>query len=232
MDKRAIRSSLKKIPVISRIARLFYRQIFKRVIPFETSQQYWEARYASEGDSGDGSYGRLASFKADVLNEFLASNGIQSVAEFGCGDGAQLELMVCPNYTGIDVSKTILERCVVKFSEDASKRFLHVSDSELNSLSVDLVLSLDVVYHLVEDTVFNKYMHSLFDTAKTWVVIYSSNFDGDIVLPHVRHRKFSSWIEKEQPDWTLYKIINQKYPFVAGNEEKTSLADFYFFKRK
>jgi hypothetical protein len=42
----------------------------------------------------------------------------------------------------------------------------------------DLELSLDVIYHLVEDEVFDAYMRSLFAHAGRFVVIYSSNKVG------------------------------------------------------
>ena len=47
---------------------------------------------------------RLAAFKAEVPNDFVRARGIDSVIEFGCGDGAQLALAEYPAYVGIDVS--------------------------------------------------------------------------------------------------------------------------------
>src|SRR3989339_1402077 len=66
---------------------------------------FWEARYRSGGDSGLGSFGRLAQFKADVLNDFVRQAGIASIIEFGCGDGNQLRLAAYPSYVGLDVSR-------------------------------------------------------------------------------------------------------------------------------
>lgn len=37
-------------------------------------------------------------------NDFVRARGIDSVIEFGCGDGAQLALAEYPAYGGIDVS--------------------------------------------------------------------------------------------------------------------------------
>src|ERR1041385_8036217 len=79
------------------------------------SAQYWEARYREGGNSGDGSYGRLASFKAQVLNDFVARNQIRSVVEFGCGDGNQLSLAQYPKYLGLDVSPTAVLNCAARF---------------------------------------------------------------------------------------------------------------------
>lgn len=69
---------------------------------FNTSE-YWEMRYRSGRDSGRGSYGLLAEFKADVLNTFVASHGVRMVLEWGCGDGNQLRFAQYPWYLSIGV---------------------------------------------------------------------------------------------------------------------------------
>jgi hypothetical protein len=57
---------------------------------FKSSETYWIARYKRGGDSGRGSYGKLAQFKAGVINKFVEANKINTIIEFGCGDGNQL----------------------------------------------------------------------------------------------------------------------------------------------
>lgn len=56
------------------------------------------------GNSGAGSYNKIAIFKAKIMNQFVAENDIQHVIEFGFGDGAQLMRAKYPEYTGLDVS--------------------------------------------------------------------------------------------------------------------------------
>ena len=41
-----------------------------KLLPFQ-SKRYWEKRYAQNKTSGTGSYGKLAKFKADIINDFL-----------------------------------------------------------------------------------------------------------------------------------------------------------------
>lgn len=72
---------------------------------FGGSREYWEARYSQDGDSGSGSIGRLARFKAEFLNSFVLEHDVGSVIEFGCGDGRQLQLAEYPRYIGLDVSR-------------------------------------------------------------------------------------------------------------------------------
>jgi protein O-GlcNAc transferase len=59
-----------------------------------------EKRYEMNGNSGAGSYGRLANFKAEVINEFVKIRLVKTVIELGMGDGNQLQLSECPYYNG------------------------------------------------------------------------------------------------------------------------------------
>ena len=55
------------------------------------SSKYWEDRYKNGGNSGAGSYNTLAKFKASVINHFIENNKIQSLIDYGVGDGNQLD---------------------------------------------------------------------------------------------------------------------------------------------
>src|SRR5262249_17014059 len=146
---------------------------------FPGSKLYWERRYDQGGSSGAGSYGRLALYKAEYLNDFVAKMHIQSVIEYGCGDGHQLSLMQYPSYIGLDVSASSIFRCVEVFSPDMTKSFLLYNSKafmdNLNICNADMSLSLDVIYHLVEDETYDLYMRHLFSSSRRFVVIYSSN---------------------------------------------------------
>lgn len=195
------------------------------------SGSYWENRYRAGGNSGAGSYRRLAEFKAEVLNDFVRANEVRSVLEFGCGDGAQLSLARYPTYIGCDVSPTAVELCRTRFSVDPTKSFLLVDDLP-TTVKSDLTLSLDVVFHLVEDQVFNTYMTRLFDHSDRFVVVYSSNEDRWTADAHVRHRRFTDWVEENRSDWWLASITPNAYPFDPADPEGTSFADFHMYSRR
>jgi hypothetical protein len=95
------------------------------------SAAHWEARYAKGGNSGGGSYGHLARYKAAWLNLFVSGHNVKSLIEFGCGDGNNLMFYKVEHYTGFDVSRTILESTAKLFKDDVakgSKEFHHVSE--------------------------------------------------------------------------------------------------------
>jgi SAM-dependent methyltransferase len=196
--------------------------------PFSGSRAYWKSRYAKGGNSGVGSCTKFAEFKAAILNDFVSSNGIETVIEFGCGDGNQLLLAEYPRYLGFDVSATAVALCRNRFSADSSKSF-RLLDRYAGE-TADLTLSLDVIYHLVEDEEFDRHMRALFDAATCFVIIYSSNTDNnEHKSKHVRHREFTRWIEENAVEWSLDLHIKNKYPY-AGDYKEGSFADFYIYK--
>ena len=91
------------------------------------SKDYWEKRYANGGNSGSGSYNNLAKFKAEIINNFINKNKINTVIEWGSGDCNQLTLANYKNYIGYDVSQTAIKICQKKFFNDSTKVFIYLS---------------------------------------------------------------------------------------------------------
>ncbi len=219
----------RSIPIIDALVKLIKG---KKHPPqeFVNSQDYWKTRYKKGGNSGAGSYNKLARFKGDVINEFVVKNNIQTVIELGSGDGNQLEYFQFPSYLGFDISDTVIQKCREKFKGDTSKQFMHMS--EISNQKADMVMSLDVIYHLIEDEVYNVYMNHLFGLATKYVVIYAFDNDGSGNYdPHVKPRKFTRWIASNKPEFKLIEHIPNKYPFDKNKPKTTSFADFYLFEK-
>lgn len=232
----ALKRAVKAIPLLGpwAVRRAAVRRRRRWEAEFPGSADYWEKRYADGGDSGHGSYGRFAAFKAEVLNRFVAEQRIASVVEFGCGDGNQLALASYPDYLGLDVSETALAACRRRFAGDPGRRFRLYrpgpSAEGMPEQRADLALSLDVIYHLTEDPVFESYMNDLFDAARRFVIIYSS--DTTVTDPsepaQVRHRNFTRWVAERRPEWRLLRRIPNRFA-VAREGEARSFAEFYIY---
>ena len=136
----------KTLPIVGPLARFLYRLFKGQSNQFRDSTSYWINRYDSGGNSGDGSYNKLAEFKAEIINEFLRQNDIDSVIEFGCGDGNQLRLINYPSYVGYDISPKAISKCREIFKNDHSKRFKIAGDYDKDIAELTLSrrhLSLD-----------------------------------------------------------------------------------------
>jgi len=226
-----MKEALKKFPPMALVSSFFWR--IRNARKESVSRGFWEARYAEGGTSGPGSYGQLADFKATTINEIVSIYSVDSIIDFGCGDGNQLRNINQVSYLGFDVSSDAVNRCQAMYSEDASKQFMAIE--AYRGQRATMAMSLDVIFHLVEDVVFEEYMRRLFGAADQLVLVYSSNFEQFCFNPfakpsHVRHRKFTHWIENHAPEWSEIKVIENPYKLHEGVTPKThSVADFYLF---
>jgi SAM-dependent methyltransferase len=224
-----IKNAVRRMPILRSLAKVVYFTLLS-FISSSGSEAFWRRRYRWGGTSGAGSYNEFAEFKAGFLNGFVRDRQIRSIIEFGCGDGNQLRLSVYPLYLGFDVSPEAIAQCQNLFRNDETKTFKLVG--AYANESAELTLSLDVIYHLYDDIAFLTYMKLLFDSSTRFVIIYSSNTDEQARLqaPHVRHRKFSKWIEQNGPEWNIVQHIPNKYPY-ADAEQQGTFSDFYVYEK-
>lgn len=84
--------------------------------------------------------------------------------------------------------------CKDIFKDDSTKQFFLYDEksieNNLRSFDAELSLSLDVIYHLVKDEVYGKYMNNLFSCSTNYVIIYAWDLEEGKKY-HVRHRNFS-----------------------------------------
>jgi SAM-dependent methyltransferase len=202
--------------------------LLRQRIGFRGSAQYWERNYARGGTSGQGSYDFLAEAKAGFLNDFIRAHEVRSVIEFGCGDGNQLSLVGYPRYIGLDISRSALELCQRLFVGDPEKSFFLYDGAcftdQAGLFTAELAISLDVIYHLTEDTVFDTYMRHLFAAGTKYVIIYATNRKMSGTAPHVRHRQFTQWTEAHGQGWRLTQVT-------PGPNTTPDRADFFTYER-
>ena len=96
----------------------------------------------------------------------------------------------------------------------------------------DLALFLDVIYHLVEDRVFEDYMRTLVAAAHRYMIIYASNSDDNREYqgPHIKHRKFSTWLQRNALDGELLEHVPNRYSY-RGDYTEGSFAEFFIYGR-
>lgn len=221
MAKSSIMEKLGSVPVIGRLLDAIKRGRFR------SSSHYWEQRYQQGGTSGAGSYGRYAEFKAEVLNGFVEAKGISRVAEFGCGDGNQLKYFTFSQYLGIDISPAAIELCRTMYQNDPTKKFLVYTGAgavtTIRQFDPEMIISLDVIYHLVEDSAFEEYIANLFSLSSRYVIIYSTNFDMQYDSLHQVDRKFTDYIENHINGWRLVEVLNNPH---KGADTQS---DFYIY---
>jgi len=188
------------------------------------SNTYWNDRYLKGGNSGEGSYGHFAIFKGDILQKCIENLNIQSIIDYGCGDGNQALYYKCSKYIGIDVSQKAIDLCKKKFYYDIHKEFYLDNDffkSFDSSKKVDCAISCDVILHLINPSLYISYLKNLFSLSTKYVIIYS--YDCDLKhTEHVKYHNFTKTIEELFPNWIL---LNQ---IMNPNDKKTG---FYIYSK-
>jgi hypothetical protein len=144
---------------------------------------------------------------------------VKTVFESEFRDGNQARQFHFPSYTGLDVSITPIEKCSEVCKNDPAKRFL-ISDKNTTKLQAELAISLDVIYHLIEEEVYEINMNQLFRSAAKYVIIYAWDVESDKEY-HVKHRKFSEWIKENVAEFKLVDKI-----------KSSTFSDFYLYQRR
>ena len=164
---------------------------------------YWEERYKHGGNSGSGSYDKDAEFKSMMINEYISKYNIKTICDFGCGDGNQISFLLgFELYHGYDISEFIIEKNIINFKNN-NNMFFYKNIIDLPES--DLCISLDVLYHILDDVDFEDYLTNLFKKSKKYVLIYSTNRNNtsDDNAPHCYHRIFTDWIDENCKNFRL-----------------------------
>jgi hypothetical protein len=72
----------------------------------------------------------------------------------------------------------------------------------------ELALSMEVIFHLTEESTFCDHMDRLFGSASRFVVICSNDSPGTEIVPSERHWNFTRWIEENRPQWRLLERVD------------------------
>lgn len=164
--------------------------------------EYWQRRYLAGRSSGAGSEGDAAKAKAAKIDAVIRAHGITSVIDWGVGDGVVLgHVKARVPWLGLDIAPVAVERLSAKYARSRTKTFGLTRDGAHEVR--DLALSLDVIFHLVEDADYDLHLAQVFGSATKAVLIHASDHDGGRTARHVRWRRFTADVAARFPDWRL-----------------------------
>jgi hypothetical protein len=178
--------------------------------------RYWDSRYAkARGNSGPGSRGLAAVRKAAYVNSLISERNVRTVIDWGCGDGVVASRLVVHRYIGLDVSERAIARAMTRPPEAEAEWHVYDGFCSPELPRADLALSLDVMFHLVDESLYRAYLEMLFASAR-YVCIASTDYESS-ARAHVRHRNFSKDISGR------WKVLRKAPPREIG---------FWLFKSK
>jgi SAM-dependent methyltransferase len=193
------------------------------------SIDYWETRYKNGGNSGLGSRGDNLEFKGKVINQLIEKYNIKSICDLGCGDGEQIKTYNIKKYIGLDVSKSTIDNCKNIFKSDKNKKFYVYQDFNKKNNIVDATISIDVMYHIIEEDIYNNYLNDLINISSKYIIIYSyNNFTNRLINSHahIKHREFVETMKSKNT-----KLIEYIPNYQRIDDSDKIYADFYIFEK-
>lgn len=183
---------------------------------------YWDKRYREGRDSGEGSRGAVGKGKAEHVNQVIAEHDIASVIDWGCGDGQVLAHITDDvDYLGVDVSPTILAEVRAAHPHRRFSLAPSPGGAVPAEWEADLGLSMDVLFHLVDDVDYREYLRRLFGTATRMVLIYATDHPEGRTARHVLRRRWTLDVITLHPGWTL-----------VDSPARSDVAGFYRYERR
>jgi 2-polyprenyl-3-methyl-5-hydroxy-6-metoxy-1,4-benzoquinol methylase len=130
---------------------------------------YWEIRYDLGGTSGAGSVGDSRAWKWEAITKYVSE--VEHVVDVGCGDLSFWEGRECQDYTGIDISTTVI-------AKDRRLRpgwtfIASPGERRVEELHKDCVFCLDLLFHVMEDENFHAILDNLCYYSTNYIFIYN-----------------------------------------------------------
>lgn len=149
-------------------------------------EYFWDQRYLEGSSSGLGSIGSVRDFKWSIIDKYIPY--LQSVVDVGCGDLSFWEGRDCEDYTGIDISKTIIEKNNILRPD---WNFICANaEKKIEGLKKDTVFCFDVLFHIMNADTYIQVLNNLCYYSKDYIFIYTW-----VNNPFNRHRKIKRFLK-------------------------------------
>jgi len=148
---------------------------------------------------------------------------LKSISDVGCGECTLLPyLQGIRKYYGYDISPAVLSKVSKNAQDGFSKEFILLTNNT-KIVSSDLVLSLEVIFHQVNDDEYLDYMRKLVNSNGEYLLILTMN-EGILKTNHIKNRHIKYRDISKFMDSTNYSLV-EKFPFT----ERTST--YYLYKK-
>lgn len=129
--------------------------------------EFWDKHYYEGGTSGPGSIDSYRDWKWKVITGMAGQ--IDDVIDIGCGDLSFWEGKQCKNYTGIDISKVIIDKNIKL--RPVWNFIVKSADELVGELQAPVVLCLDVLFHIMDEVVYEKIFKNLGHYSSKWIFL-------------------------------------------------------------
>jgi 2-polyprenyl-3-methyl-5-hydroxy-6-metoxy-1,4-benzoquinol methylase len=130
---------------------------------------YWEIHYDLGETSGAGSVDKCRAWKWEAITMYLPE--IEHVVDVGCGDLSFWEGRDCQDYTGIDISTTVIAN-----NRRLRPRWTFIvspAEQRIEQLHKDCVFCLDLLFHIMNSNSFRAILNNLCYYSTNYIFIYN-----------------------------------------------------------
>lgn len=132
-------------------------------------EEYWESRYRVGRNSGAGSVGDSRAWKWEAITKYLPQ--VKHVVDVGCGDLSFWEGRDCQDYTGIDISTTVIAN-----DKRLRPRWTFIvasAEQRIEQLHKDCVFCFDLLFHIMDDNSFRAILDNVCYYSTNYIFIYN-----------------------------------------------------------
>lgn len=190
------------------------------------SKEIWKNRAAN---SGLGSRGARANYKADYISNFVKENKIDKIIDFGCGDLIVAKDIEVGNYVGVDIVDHKLPP-KEEIKPNSFKVIVSSFDEFDENETSQLVINLDMLYHILENE--SKYLEdtieTLYNASEEFIIIYAQDsFRSDIKWSG--HMFNSPWRQILENNYKV-ELVKQEDEFEFGSPIHSDAVFFVYRK--
>jgi SAM-dependent methyltransferase len=130
----------------------------------------WDKHYANFGQSGDPKdYELSREWKYNLLNKYYVKDK-DSIIDVGCGDLQFWKNSPPMNYTGIDISSTIIMKHQNKYLQ---RQFICSNAANKLDVHADVVICFDVLWHITDDIEYLNILQNIKQYSDKYIYIYT-----------------------------------------------------------
>lgn len=138
------------------------------VIKINNDINYWDARYLSGNNSGDGSFGKLRDWKHEIMIKF---DKCDDIIDVGCANLEFWDGFKLPDkYIGIDISNESIKKNKLNYPNHS---FIRANASEFLGLSAKTVICFDVLFHILDDIEYDRIISNICRYSQHNIFIYT-----------------------------------------------------------
>jgi 2-polyprenyl-3-methyl-5-hydroxy-6-metoxy-1,4-benzoquinol methylase len=208
---------------------------------------YWDERCKRCGHTGWSNellYRYDQPLKKKAISRILSMAGVEieedtKILDIGCGIGDIVELLADKGacVTGIDISKEAVRKSRERFLENPMVNIVteKVEDMKFSPNSFDLVTSITVLQHIVEEEKFSAAVQNIVRVTKSggYILILEATHGKEINVSYIKARDWQRYVRIFEENGCL-TVYNTSYPQVGIKfvQMLSKLVGLIFFRGK